>query len=407
MIKILHLADLHIGIENYGRIDPQSGMHTRLLDFLHRLDEAIDLALSEGVQLVLIAGDVYKNRQPNPTHQREFARRIGRLQAAQIPVVIITGNHDMSPAMGRAHAVEIFDTLQVAGVTIIDRPRSMTIETAAGAVQIIAVPWVTHHALLTREEMRHLSFGQLDDEVRRRINQFIERAVADLQPDLPAVLIAHASVDGATLGAERNLTLGKDLVLSRSSVAHAALDYVALGHIHRHQCLGEHPPIVYAGSIERIDFGERNEDKGCVLVELAKGNTRWAFRKLAARAFIQLDVDVRNSSDPTARIIAAIAKQPLTGAVVRLTVTATAEQAAQLRPEALREQLEQSQPAVIAGVNVEVERGERVRLAGADGTLLHGLTPLRALELYLGSTNTDPQRMAALLDAARELLGEG
>ena len=66
MIKLLHLADLHIGMENYGRLDPASGMHTRLIDYLNRLDEAIDYGLAEGADAVLIAGDVYKNRTPNP-----------------------------------------------------------------------------------------------------------------------------------------------------------------------------------------------------------------------------------------------------------------------------------------------------------------------------------------------------
>ena len=85
MIKLLHLADLHIGMENYGRLDPATGLHTRLLDYLARLDEAIDLGLSQGVDMVLIAGDIYKNRTPNPTHQREFARRIRRLRQAGLP----------------------------------------------------------------------------------------------------------------------------------------------------------------------------------------------------------------------------------------------------------------------------------------------------------------------------------
>jgi len=66
MIKLLHLADLHIGMENYGRLDPATGMHTRLIDYLDRLDEAIEYGLAEGADAVLIAGDVYKNRRPTP-----------------------------------------------------------------------------------------------------------------------------------------------------------------------------------------------------------------------------------------------------------------------------------------------------------------------------------------------------
>jgi exonuclease SbcD len=150
MIKLLHLADLHIGVENYGRLDPATGLHTRLIDYLTRLDEAIDYGLNEGVDVVLIAGDIYKNRTPNPTHQREFARRIRRIRGAGLPVFILIGNHDVSPAVGRAHSIEIFDTLAVEGVIIADRPGLHLIETRAGPLQILALPWVTRHNLLTK-----------------------------------------------------------------------------------------------------------------------------------------------------------------------------------------------------------------------------------------------------------------
>src|SRR5512145_1174039 len=118
MIKLLHLADLHIGVENYGRIDPASGLHSRLIDYLERLDEAIEYALDSAADAVLIAGDIYKSRTPNPTHQREFAKRIRRIREAGLPVFVLIGNHDMSPTMGRAHSIEIFDTLAIEGVTI-------------------------------------------------------------------------------------------------------------------------------------------------------------------------------------------------------------------------------------------------------------------------------------------------
>ena len=140
-MKLLHLADLHIGVENYGRIDPATGLHSRLLDYLERLDEAISFGLEAGVDLVLIAGDIYKNRALNPIHQREFARRVHRLRSAGVPVFILTGNHDISPAAGRAHSVEIFDALGIEGVTIADRPRLHLIATTAGSLQIIALPW--------------------------------------------------------------------------------------------------------------------------------------------------------------------------------------------------------------------------------------------------------------------------
>src|SRR5215467_4480351 len=94
MIKLLHLADIHIGMENYGRINPETGLNTRLHDFLDVLDEAMDRAISERVDAVVIAGDIYKSRDPSPTHQREFARRVLQLSRSGIEVVLVPGNHD-------------------------------------------------------------------------------------------------------------------------------------------------------------------------------------------------------------------------------------------------------------------------------------------------------------------------
>jgi DNA repair protein SbcD/Mre11 len=406
MIKILHLADLHIGMENYGRLDPATGLHTRLIDYLTRLDEALDYGMDAGVDVILIAGDVYKNRTPNPTHQREFAKRIHRIRRAGLPVIILIGNHDVSPAVGRAHSIEIFDTLAVEGVTIADRPRLHLIETRAGPFQLIALPWVTRHNLLTKEELRLVSLLEIEVMLLQRVENFLLHTAESLDPDLPTVLTVHGTIDGATVGAERQIMLGKDLVLPKSVVALPGVDYVAMGHIHKHQSLGTHPPVVYPGSIERIDFGEEHEDKGCVLVELAKGQTDWRFHKLAARPFVTVAVDVRNSVEPQARVALAIEKHNLRDAVVRVKVDALPDQAAQIRTDTIQEQLELAGAFNVAGISIDVERANRGRLAEADRDVLDGLTPRRALELYLQAKNTPEDRLAALLAAADELLGE-
>jgi len=406
MIKLLHLADLHIGVENYGRLDPASGMHTRLIDYLERLDEAIDYGLAEGANAVLIAGDIYKNRTPNPTHQREFARRVRRIRGAGLPIFILVGNHDVSPAAGRAHSIEIFDTLALEGVTIVERAGLHMIETRAGPLQILALPWITRHNLLTKEELRLASFLEIETMLMERIENFLRATAEELDPDIPSVLTIHGTIDGATVGAERQIMLGKDLVLPKSFVALPGIDYVAMGHIHKHQSLGAHPPVVYSGSIERIDFGEEHEDKGCVLVELEKGATSWRFHKLAARPFVTVDVDVRNSPEPQARVALAIEKQALAGAVARVKIDATQEQAALLRTDEIQQQLEAAGVFHVAAIAIEVERATRGRLGGSDRDLLDGLTPRRALELYLRSKNTPEDRLAALLSAADELFAE-
>jgi exonuclease SbcD len=405
MIKILHLADLHIGVENYGKIDPATGLHSRLIDYLDRLDEAIALGLDAGIDLVLIAGDIYKNRSPNPTHQREFARRLNRLRSAGVPVFILTGNHDISPSLGRAHSVEIFEALAVEGVTVADRPRLHVIPTRSGPLQIIALPWVTRHSLMTREEMRGASFAEIEYELRRRLERFVVDTAARLDPAIPAVLAFHGSVDGAQMGSERAITLGQDQVMARSVLAQPGVDYVAMGHIHKHQALGAVPPLVYPGSIERVDFGERDEPKGCVIVELERGAARWQFHKLAARPFISIEKDVKGSSDPLDLVKTLIGRHDLRQAVVRVELQATREQAAQLREEQIRALLDEAGAFVVASVTISVERASRRRY-GVEQALMEGITPRRALELYLRSKQPPlaPERIAALLAAADELI---
>jgi len=78
-VKIIHFADLHLGVESYGRIDPESGLSSRFLDFLIAFNQLVDYAIKNKVDLVLFCGDAYKSRDPSQTQQREFAKRIKRL----------------------------------------------------------------------------------------------------------------------------------------------------------------------------------------------------------------------------------------------------------------------------------------------------------------------------------------
>ena len=121
-LKLLHFADAHIDMANYGRHDPQSGLPVRVMDFLKSLDEIIDTAIDEKVDMVLFSGDAYKDRNPAPTFQREWGRRIIRLSKAKIPTLLLVGNHDLSPSLGRAHALEEYNTLDVPYVKVLDKP---------------------------------------------------------------------------------------------------------------------------------------------------------------------------------------------------------------------------------------------------------------------------------------------
>ena len=122
MIKALHFADAHIDIQSHGRQDAETGLPIRVLDFLSALDTIIDSAIVEKVDLVLFAGDAYKDRTPAPTYQREWGRRMMRLSQAGIPTILLIGNHDLPPTMGRANALQEFETLSVPHIQVISQP---------------------------------------------------------------------------------------------------------------------------------------------------------------------------------------------------------------------------------------------------------------------------------------------
>lgn len=237
MMRVLHFADAHIDIANqHGRRDAQSGLPLRVLDFLAALDTIVDTAVDEHVDMVLFAGDAYRDRTPVPTFQREWGRRILRLSQAGIPTLLLVGNHDLSPAAGRAHALQEFDTLQIPHITVIDKPRFLGPQDLGGLpLQVLAMPWVTRSGLLAALASGDEKSDALNEEMEKRLGIILQTWMEQLDPSLPTILAAHATVMGAVYGNERTVMLGNDLVLPGAMVKDPRLDYVALGHIHKYQ----------------------------------------------------------------------------------------------------------------------------------------------------------------------------
>src|SRR5215208_8340554 len=192
MIKLLHLADVHIGMENYGRVDPATGLSSRLHDFLDTLDEAVNRALADRVDLVVVAGDIYKTRDPTPTHQREFARRVLRLTREGIAVVLVAGNHDIPAASGRATSVDIFRVLELPNVTVARTIDLLPVETRSGPIQIVSLPWLTRSAFLARDEYKNKSVEELMEAIVDLADKRLAEVAGRLDANVPTALIGHA-----------------------------------------------------------------------------------------------------------------------------------------------------------------------------------------------------------------------
>ncbi len=400
-LRVLHIGDVHLGVELYGRPVPGQGYGTRVADYLRCLDVALERAPE--VDLILFAGDVYKSCQPTPTIQREFASRV-HAASQHAPVVIIPGNHDVPAGSGRANSVDIFAALEFERIRVLRQPEVATVGTARGPVLVAAMPFVPRSLLLTRDEAAGKTLQEANAWIRERLTGWVDElllpAIAERRAELgeatPCVALAHYTLGGAQFGGyDRGRLHTNEIELPPAALRAPAFDYVALGHIHRQQRIGlagDQPPLIYAGSIERVDFSEEGEEKAVVLAEVARHSATWEPLPLPARRFLTLRVEA-GSDDPTAEVLAAIEAraQSIAGAVVRVIYT-LAPGLPNIPDAELRHALREAY--YVAEVRRQLpERATRQRHEG----LTTELTPLEAIREYL---RTQPD----LLDREEDLL---
>jgi exonuclease SbcD len=374
------------------------------VDFLRRMDEMIAFARDNEVDLTIFAGDAFKSRNPTPTFQREFAYRIQDL-AALCPVVLLVGNHDLPNLDRRASSIEIYETLNVPNTTLGRDYRLHEIDTKRGPVVVATAPYPLRSQLLREVDIpHHKTIAEMDAMLEQQLDHMLqELAEHASRYDMPRILTGHFTVAGAVTGSERQVMLGRDISVLLSAVADPVWDYVAMGHIHKHQCLtpgkADLPPIVYSGSLERIDFGEESDPKGFVWAEVERGRARWTFHELNCRPFVTLRVDVRRAGNPTQVVLEEILRHNLREAVLRVIITADPEADLLLQDRAIQAALLDAGANHVAAIQRLVERPARMRL----GTAPEARAPDDLLARYFASKDVPFERIEVLLDHARAI----
>lgn len=380
-MRLLHTADIHLGAKTYGRRDPETGLNTRLLDVRRSLEAVVERALADEVDAFLFCGDAYHTADPTPTQQKIFAECLQPIADAGIPIVLIIGNHDHPVTYGRASSLDIFEYVD-GDVHCYRRPtpQVQVLDTPSGPLQLIPLPWPIRSQILTKEEYRSMTPEELRQFIEEKYVTYVQRRAADitdgktveradgaehtLSSGVPTVLAGHVTVQGAELaGSERTTLIAADPKLTVGQLAVAPIDYVALGHIHRAQNRNpEGPPVVYAGSIERVTFKERDADKGFYRVDLDPGADTapdLTFVETPARPFVALQVDARDAEEPTERILAAIDGADVADAVVRVRYHVDEAQLSLIEQDRIREALAGAD--TIAAIERTVDPAERKR----------------------------------------------
>ncbi|MGQ0792918.1 MAG: metallophosphoesterase family protein [Deltaproteobacteria bacterium] len=407
-IKFIHLSDLHIGFETHGKINPRTGRNTRLEDVLGSLDFIVDAAVRECVDLVLIAGDVFHRGNPHPTEETEFARRIARLaDEASCRVVIVLGNHDYAGGFGRAAAVEIFPALGLRGVHVAKKPDLLRIETKSGWVQAACLPWAGRSALLTKEAYKSLSPQELQSAMERMLIGIIRDFTERIDKSIPALFLGHlATREAERSGTEASTLLISDPAVPASELRNSAFAYVALGHIHRFQNLNKlsSPPVIYSGSVERIDFSEEKEKKGFVLGTISEEavggwTCDFEFIETPARRFVTIDVE-GDDREVERAILARIGADSVSEAVVRVRRRGLSRESEAADEKRIRELLGDAHSIKIESIFESQQRaGRQTEISKASGII-------EALETYIALKPELKEVSEEMKTLAQELLRE-
>ncbi len=382
-------------MENYAKLDPETGLSTRLLDFFQTFDFIVETAFSENVDAVVFAGDAYKTRDPNPTQQRGFGERIAKI-AKKIPVVLVVGNHDTPNAEGKANTLDIYSALEIDNVFVSRKPELLKIPTKSGDLQIVTLPWLHKNDYKSVGDKLNLLYGRIEK-------------------DSPAIFLSHAEIEGASYGSEKGLAIANDVTIPLPLIQDKRLSYVALGHIHKHQVLSNPPAggplVVYSGSPQRIDFGEEKEAKGVILVEITPvvpakaGNHKYTssfqFIPTNARKFLTITIDLAgNDPDPTQTIVREIGKNNIENAIVRVIINIPKECEKEIEMDKIKLALKKAN--FVAGISRNIEKVERIKFDGSEQ--VETLTPVEALKKYFEFKKYAPQKQKELEKAAAQIL---
>jgi exonuclease SbcD len=292
--------------------------------------------VAERVDLVLFAGDAFRDSKPTPTEQQAFRDGLDVLCNADISVIGVTGNHDMPRQPGRTHALEIFHGYCHTRVELRDQPTVVPFLCGDHWLPIACFPWPSRaHLAAADPEFEKLTLDEQNQRIVDLSLAVLRKLGAEAEAQagpLGSLLVAHGSIGGSVVGAAGSTAFFREPVLPLSELRGLPFAYQAWGHLHRAQILdatGGDGRIRYSGSIERTDFAEATEDKGWWLVELNEGdpgieddyNVTW--RSSSPRPFVDLEL-----AEPTAwESELSSLNGSLPGAIVRVRYEVTPEEA--------------------------------------------------------------------------------
>ena len=366
-MRLIHVSDIHIGHSGVWDRPSENGWPESLVEDQALLMSLVEYAIREQVDAVLFSGDAYKSRTPTPTQQGVFARAISVLYLNNIPVVLLPGNHDKPGIDSYSTTLSVYGDIPLDNVTVCDLPGIYRVRD----FNVIAFPWGTFDAE---------NYGKYIAEAR--------------EDGVPVITTAHLSILDCPAGTEQGMVLGKETVWPIESLAQPGVDYVALGHIHRHRVwyMPNGVTVAYPGSLQRLDFGDEDDAKGFYVVEIPDDKSHSAeveFVPVPAREFLTVDWCINS---PFVEV------NGLQDVIVRVQATLTEGEASN---NPIDEQIRSAlSDARFVTIHKEIVKDRKTR---ADSSITT-MGPIEALEQYLTIKDYSPERIEELKSVARGMI---
>jgi len=325
MAKILFVSDIHIGIRYSFRVDLRTGISDRTLDFINALARVVDYAIKEEIDIFVISGDLYDRVTIGPTLLRLVREKIWKpLIKSNIPVILVGGNHD-SPQMIEKGS-PFGEVTLIPNSTAVRNPQTFNVTALHSKEEIgfVLLPYMTATQAVTYAE-KYMKEEYEKEEHMARSQEFyrtiVNRYVSRLDTKIK-IIVGHFFVESSKIGViPYPDQLPHEFIFKRDMLPLDQVDLAVFGHIHTPQTLCDEKVLI-PGSLERVDFGETNEDKGFYILDTM--NKSLKFISNNPRSLIKVYIEVpEGTENPTDYILNIIKKKNLENAIVRITIRIT------------------------------------------------------------------------------------
>lgn len=266
-MKILHTSDWHIGkkLEGRSRLDEQRKV----------LSEIVDICDGEGVQLVIISGDVYDAYTPPAEAEELFFETLSKLTAGKRIAIIISGNHDDSVRLFASSSLSHISDVYFADDKFLDYSKAcvssgIKMEERGEGYFVVGADGESVYigTLSYPTELRLKEKVNDDESYADKVARWIKKCFENNVKRLPEILVSHLfMLGGERSEGERNIELGGARIIDKSAIPDEVI-YTALGHLHKRQVVDGARHVIYSGSPMPYHFDEAGVEKSVTIFEI-------------------------------------------------------------------------------------------------------------------------------------------